>query len=249
MAAHSDLLDHYALSERPRIKLVVTDLVSAIVMREQAVFVGGMSTLHFLASRGQDITRRPVNDIDLATTGPDVFNSQMIQHTFLIHHFHPRDGRIVLVHKTAALKVDVFPMSRPELYEDVGSPARMGDNPILLQRLPWRLAQTVWDLWVMPKYNKVDPKQLKDGLALFTIATPPERKEAEVIWQLIKPSEAPTLLAVLQFASSDAAQQNYGSDPWKTRTLYVCEQCSGHPQWPLAPMQEVLELLGYVEGK
>ncbi len=244
-----DLLSLYAPNDQPCIKQVVTDVLRATTTPDQVVFVGGMATRLFLADRGQNVTARPLNDVDLAATGPRVFNGEVVQQDFLIHHFHPSDGRIVLAHRATALKVDVFPMSRPELYRDLGTPAKVGEHTMLLQRLPWRLAQTVWDLWVMPRYNKVDPKQLADGLALYAVATQAEREEAEAIWQLINSPEAPDLHSALQYAGSEAAQQNYGPNPWKVYQPYDCWQCSGHPLWPLAPMQEVLELLGYIEGK
>jgi hypothetical protein len=249
-----ELLQAFADDERPRIRDALSDLYRCFVPRSEFIFVGGISIRYNLLRQIGMSTERAFNDIDMITRGPESFNSARINESFWIHHFHvdspTTDFRIVLIHKATDTKIDVFHWkpAYPGFTSIPFETAYDGTVLVDVQSLSTQFAVTVYDLDTMRLRGPVDPKQLADAKAMLPWRS---HHEACNIWrQLFDGQPEHSLDEAFHQAQIRASQEpaNFRDSPWKSHdTRYKCAKCAESEDWPIAPMETVIGLLGYVE--
>ncbi len=246
-----DLIKAFLPEDQDRVAATLDDLLPKII--GDYTFVGGLAIRYNLLREGEKIDR-PFNDLDLIARGPESFNAELTE-KFLVHHFHvdgpQTDFRFVFVHKSTGVKVDVFhwkPKDPRTMMVRYLSP-RHGEIMVSLQSLSTQFAVTVFDLETMRQRGPVDPKQLDDAEAMEPFVMGPA---ANITWgQLFHGNPALTLSEALEAAEMRVASQpkSFRKEPWKSQdTSYRCAKCTySNVFWPIAPMERVYDLLGYVE--
>lgn len=210
--------------------------------------VGGLAIRHHLAKNQRELPQRGLNDIDIVATSPDDISPD-IADSFLIHHSHPLkpDGhfRFVLADPETRIKVDVFPRNpkNPTL-DRVEYVEYKGMQLLPLQTAEDQLAKTVLDL-VMMWGRPVDPKQLDDAARLLRVVD--TRKTNEIYRDL--QDRHTTVEEALDHVHARRASnpETFAAKPWQSEETYDCDQCVDDPRFPVSSMEEVVDVLGYVE--
>lgn len=183
---------------------------------------GGVGIQFGMAALGRRGWRDEIADLDLVAASVDAITPTVVG-PFLVSHYHVvRFGvpkfMIQLVDPVSRIRVDVFP-------DLVGSragafPVAIGDHSVHVLSLETIFEHKVGTLSRASPSAPIDPKHVRDARAL-----------GEVLGRPV-PDVAPAALA---------------PDVYGIEGDWSCERCelSRHPGWPLAPKDQIFELLGW----
>ena len=192
------------------------------VQQDAVAITGGVAIQLGMAALGVQGPRQAIADLDLVAASIGSITAGVVEQ-FLISHYHVvRPGvpkfMIQLVDPVSRIRIDIFPDLVGSL-ADARSTVVGGHTPLVLplERIFEHKVQT---LSRASPSDPIDPKHVRDARAL-----------GEVVGRQ-SPDVAPQALAA----------DTYGSD-----ADGHCERCelSQHPGWPLAPRDQVFELLGW----
>jgi hypothetical protein len=211
----------FCAAEIERLSTCLARLAPNLRQHDVAI-TGGVAIQIGLAQLGREGTRETIADLDMVATALDaVFPS--VTDTFLVSHYHSvRPGvpkfMVQLVDPLTRIRVDVFPDLAGSLARS--GAVRVGAHEFRLLALEDILEHKLLTLSKVSPANPVDPKHVDDANAL-----------GELLQRPVRAIDRDCL-----------AKDVYGIDD------VVCQRCalSRNDDFPLAPKEEILSLLGYV---
>lgn len=212
----------------------------------QFVLVGGIAIRYHLTQRGIGYPIRPFNDLDMIAKNASVV-SPSVTNDFLVYHYHPqiRDSFfIVLVDPQSKTKIDIFNYD-PAPEKLISVPFK--GQQVEIVSIEDQLVKTALDIRRISNEAKVDPKQFTDVELLMKIAN---LKEAEEIWRSKYFARFQgSLLDTIKKAQYIAREHPdwLREKPFRKPKAYVCRACHGTADFPITPMEDIYNILGYVE--
>lgn len=209
----------------------------------QFAVVGGLAIRFLLSEKG--LSYNPdFNDIDMTVREMGVVLPS-VGKDFLIYHHHLVGEReyFALVDPTTKMKVDIFPQAFPERYVQVN----VGGQEIDIPTAEDQLVKTVYDVLRISDSDRVDPKQFKETDLLMQIA---DLAQADEIWKSRGFPNCPDSLTEAVKRAKEIAHEHpeyLQEKPFRKPQPYQCSECIKDPNFPLAPMEEVYKILGYIE--
>ena len=183
---------------------------------------GGVGIQFGLAGLGRQGSRDEITDLDLVAASMDAISPTVVG-PFLVSHYHVvRPGTpkfmIQLVDPASRIRVDVFPDLVGSIVD--ARPIAIGEHSVHVLPLERIFEHKVLTLSRASQSAPIDPKHVRDAEVLGDVLGRPV------------PEAAPEALAPNVYGIE--------GDQFCER----CELCS-HPSWPLAPKDQILELLGW----
>jgi hypothetical protein len=185
---------------------------------------GGVAAgLHLGAAGGERAAGIPADDVDLVASGVDAVRRTAAAHFLVSHHHLPHPGYakflVQLVDPAARLRIDIFPDSLGAIPR--ASVMDVAGVPLRVLRPEDVLAHKLATLAKASAADPVDPKHLEDARRLGAICG----------------REVPHI----ETSHLGAAEYTRDVDA-------ICPRCeaSRSDAFPLAPKQEILDILGYV---
>jgi len=183
---------------------------------------GGVGIQFGMAALARQGSRDEVADLDLVSASMDAITPTVVG-PFLVSHYHAvRPGvpkfMIQLVDPVSRIRVDVFPDLVGSLAD--ARPIAIGEHSVHVLPLERIFEHKVLALSRASQSAPIDPKHVRDARVL-----------GEVLGRQV-PDVAPSALA---------------PDVYGIEGDQFCERCesSSHPSWPLAPKDQIFELLGW----
>ena len=192
------------------------------VRLDSVAMTGGVAMQLGMARLGRQSVRSEIADLDfvaacIGAVRPGVADEFLVSHYHVVQPGVPK-FMIQLVDPESRLRVDVFP-------DLVGSLAdarstEVGAHIILVLPLERIFEHKVHTLGRASRSAPIDPKHVRD---------------------------AHTLGEVLGRKPPDVAPEALAADVYGIDADWSCERCelSHHPRWPLAPREQIFELLGW----
>ena len=175
-----------------------------------------------LAALGQQGPRKEIADLDLVAACIGAVRPGVVEQ-FLVSHYHVvQPGvpkfMIQLVDPKSRVRIDVFPDLVGSLTD--ARPIDVGTHAVLVLPLERIFEHKVLTLSRASQSAPIDPKHVRDAQVLGDVLGRPV------------PEAAPDALA---------------PDVYGIEGDQFCERCElcSHPSWPLAPKDQILELLGW----
>lgn len=245
MSKENDLVVGFTKTDKIRISTHLEKLLPYLSSHQFAL-VGGIAIRYHLTQRGIDYPIRPFNDLDMIARNAFVV-SPSVTKDFLVYHYHPqiRDSfYIVLVDPQSKTKIDIFNYDpAPEKL----IPVPFKGQQVEIVSIEDQLVKTALDIRRISNEAKVDPKQFIDVELLMKIAN---LNEAEEIWKN-------KYFARFQGSLSETIKQAQHiarerpdwlrEKPFRKPKPYVCQNCHGTDDFPITPMEDIYNVLGYVE--
>lgn len=207
------------------------------------VLVGGLAIRHHLITHGINYPRRPFNDLDIIVRTADTV-SPLVCDKFLVYHYHPDDNFLALVDPVSRVKTDVF--SYYPSPHDVVKILLCGQEVNIISAED-QLVKTVLDIQKVSSGIKVDPKQFEDARFLMKIA---DIDKADSYWRENNFSNCPSSL-IDAFNMADAIAKKHPEylqeKPFRKSAPYNCEHCKNVNGFFVSPMDQVYQILGYIE--
>lgn len=212
---------------------------------ENIVIVGGLAMRHHWINHELPYQQRPFNDLDLMIKDKSEMHPS-ITDEFLVYHYHPPRNTSFfagLVDPETKVQIDIFDYFHPPV-EPVT--VQVAGFQLQLRGIEDQLTKTVYDLMKIIKGQKLSPKQFTAAKLLMLIA---DMEKAEQIWSNKYAIKYPFSLQEAMKKVEEEAEihpENVLENPGR-RAVYVCSECEETPGFPLAPMEEIYTLLGFVE--
>lgn len=210
---------------------------------EDLVIVGGLAIMHHFLSHGIEVSPRPFNDLDVMVSDVGKID-RSISHDFLVAHYHPKDHYLALVDRQSKTKVDVFDFN-PAPNETI-TVIFNGKN-IKMRSVEDQLVKTVLDIQRISEQLKVDPKQVSDAQKLTGIA---DMEKANRFWQSAEFEHSNLTIEEALKRAVDISKEHpdwLQEKPFHKPGSYECTSCASEDGFTITPMNEVYEVLGYVE--
>ena len=215
------MLQELSPFEIARLSGCLDRLVPHLRLDDVAV-TGGVAMQLGLAAFGRPLARNGVADLDIVATSIDAVSASVVG-TFLVSHFHMAGPgvpkfMIQLVDPVSRIRIDVFPDSAGSI-GDAGM-APIGEHCVRVLPLERIFEHKVQTLMRASSASPVDPKHLRDALILGDI---------------------------LSKAVPDIAPEAVVPDVYGAEDESSCNRCtlSREPAWPLAPKDQIFQLLGW----
>jgi hypothetical protein len=194
------------------------------VGRPDIAITGGVAMQVGMAGQGRPGTRSDITDLDLVAASIEVVRPSVVR-AFLVSHYHVvRPGvpkfMIQLVDPLTRVRVDVFPDLAGSIAD--AREIRIGEYSIRVLPLERILEHKLLTLSRASRLAPIDPKHVRDAQLLGDLLGAP----------------VPAI-----------DQEAVAPDEYGTGDL-ACGRCelSNHPDWPLAPKEQVFDVLGW-KGK
>jgi len=197
------------------------DRLNPHAQMDNLAMTGGVAMQLGLAVLGRQGSRKEVADLDLVAAcigavRPGVVEQLLVSHYHVVQPGVPK-FMIQLVDPKSRIRIDVF----PDLVGSVtdAGPTQVGAHTILVLPLERIFEHKVQALSRASRSSPIDPKHVHDAHVLGEVLV----RQPPVV------------------SAEALATDVYGIDDW------LCERCelSRHPDWPLAPKDEIFELLGW----
>jgi hypothetical protein len=189
---------------------------------DSVVITGGVAMQLGMARLGRHSVRSEIADLDFVAARIGAVRPGVVGQ-FLVSHYHVAQPgvpkfMIQLVDPESRIRIDVFPDLVGSLAD--ARPTEVGAHTILVLPLERIFEHKVHTLGLASRRTPIDPKHVRDAHAL-----------GEVLG-MQPPAVAPEALA---------------TDLYGTEADWSCERCelSRHPSWPLAPREQIFDLLGW----
>lgn len=245
MNLERELVIGFSDSEKDRIESHLARLIPHLTSEEFTI-VGGLAIRHHLVSRGIPYPRRPFNDLDMVAESVDVVHPSVIKDFFVYHYHLETGGRfyVVLLDPISKTKIDIFDNHTPiEGPVDVN----LRGIKVKITGIEGQLVKTVLDIQRISADSMVDPKQFLDTNLLLQIA---DIEEADRIWRQRNYVDYPSSIREAMERAEKIAQKHpewLKEKPFRKPQPYVCKDCVDSDNLPLTPIEEIYEILGYIE--
>lgn len=210
---------------------------------DKFVIVGGLAIRYHLLSHGIDYPHRPFNDLDIIVKDRSVV-SPSVASDFLVCHYHPQDNYLALVDPVSKTKVDVFSYCpAPQRTFKVDFNGRKID----IVSVEDQLVKSVLDVQRISAEAKVDPKQFSDMRLLMQIA---DMEKTNKIWRLNDFDKWPKSIKEAINRVEAIAREHpewLQEKPFRRPQPYICPNCQSKDGFEIVPMEEVYQVLGYIE--
>jgi hypothetical protein len=211
----------FPLSETARLSECLERLAPHVRLNSVAI-TGGIGIEVGLAALGQTATRDRVADLDLVASSIDVISESVVG-PFLVSHYHvvgpgvPK-FMIQLVDPESRIRIDVFPDLAGSIAD--AQTVRIGQQPMPVLPLTRIFEHKIQTLVRASHAAPIDPKHVRDAQALGAVLRRP----------------------VPMVAGEALVPDVYGEDDG------YCARCelSRDANWPLAPKDQIVELLGWI---
>lgn len=216
------------------------------LQQDEYCLVGGVVIRYHVINGGLQYPSRPLNDIDLMAKNSHSI-SPRIAESFMIAHFHPGNSPnqfyLVVVDPDSKLKGDIFDW-RFDPKVPLRVPFEGTDIPI--RTIEDQLVTTVHNLQKIASGITIDPKQFEDTKRLIMLADP---ARAEAIWQSFQVDHSTTLVKAIEFTEATAVDhpELVREKPHHRPPSYICTECVDTPDFPLTPLKQIYNTLGYLE--
>lgn len=207
------------------------------------VIVGGLAIRHHLLAHGISYPKRPFNDLDIIAKTADTVSPSVCQQ-FLVYHYHPNDNFLALADPVFRVKTDVFNYYPSP--HDVVKILLCGQEVNIIS-VEDQLVKTVLDIQKVSSGIKVDPKQFEDARLLMKIA---DIDKADSYWRENNFPNCPSgLLDAFNVAEAIAEKhpEYLQEKPFRKSEPYNCEHCKNANDFLVSPMDQVYQILGYIE--
>lgn len=207
------------------------------------VIVGGLAIRYHLLSSNIPYPQRPFNDVDIIVKNPKVV-SPSVSKDFFIYHYHPKDYFLALIDPISRTKVDIFSYY-PAPKETVR--VLFEDKEVDIVSIEDQLVKTVLDIQRISPKAKVDLKQFSDTKLLMQIT---DMRKADKIWRFHNSTQYPKSITQAIEKAEKIVEEHpewLQEKPFRKQKPYVCPNCYGADGFDISPMEEVYEVLGYVE--
>lgn len=218
--------------EHERVERLMNKLVPHL-LPEKFVVVGGLAITHHLLAHGIQCDPRPFNDLDIIILDPNCVQSSVAK-DFLIYHYHLLASGfpfIALFDLDTKIKIDIFP---PSIAPTHNLKVVIGKYEVQMASPEDQLANAIQDTQKVLGDHPfpVDPKQFRDVRALLQIV-----------------GSEPDMLAAFKKAENIVAKRPelLKEKPFRKSKPYKCAECVTSSVFPVAPMNKIYEVLGYVE--
>lgn len=245
MAKGNDLIVGFSEVDRERVSKHLEKLLPYLTPGQFAL-VGGIAIRYYLIQKGINYPIRPFNDLDMIVQSTAVL-SPSVTKDFLIYHYHPQtEGSfyIALVDPRSRTKIDIFSYDpAPEKLVSVFFKRQQ----VNLVSIEDQLVKTALDIRRVSKDAKVDPKQFSDAKLLERIA---KMDKAEVIWNKKYFDKFHSSLSDTIKQAQEIAKEHPSwlkEKPFRKPKPYVCKDCYSTDDFPITSMEDIYQLLGYVE--
>lgn len=224
---------------------IITKLLPHLA-QDGVVIVGGLARRHHLLRHGLAVPARPFNDLDVMIRDSGEMNPS-ITNDFIIAHYHPPGERgfyAGLIDPQTKIKVDVFDYRHTPVDPET---VEVADIHLRVRGIEDQLTHHVYEILKFLSGKSVSPKQFDAISQLMQIA---DLEKARQIWERKYADKFP-------FSLEDAIQQveiererhpeRVFEHPGRKFEAYSCPECVQVLNYPIAPMEEVIKVLGYVE--
>ncbi len=212
------------------------------------VVTGGIAVGWHLLNSGVQREKKHLNDIDIVVQGTSGLRASLT-HDFLVRHFHPFRGKgkilIMLVDKEHRTRIDVFtPVTDSALERLTAAPN--GVTPLRFISAEDLLVKLLSILLAVTEGKPVEPKYVAHFNSLSMVA---DRRAAGEIWREYRKEGRP-----LDFReAAEAVGRSIALNPallqagrYSRDLDQACPWCRESGLFPLAPLPEIYEILGYV---
>lgn len=252
MKKELEICDSLADNKKTQVQIFLEKFLHH-VKPDKLVICGGLATRYHLKVRGISFPQRPFNDLDLLIENVDDIKPSVTL-DFMLYHYHPPgiDDPVektyffyAFVDPVSRIKADVFPYRWSSSERFVESTFQ--GKPIKVVGIEDQLIQCLYDVSRISDKQKVDPKQLRDVHTLMSIA---DMSLAEQIW---KHNHHPLYPLILQEAIKRADKFVIEHPEWwqekqyRKPKSYQCLNCQNRIDYPITDMNEIFQVLGYVE--
>lgn len=219
----------FSKKDNQKVKAVLKKLLKHLNLKN-VTLVGGLAIRHQILKEGHFYPKRSFNDLDLVVKSPkDVYKS--VCSDFLIYHYHPLKNShfyIVLLDPKHKIKIDIFDNSTPPIKPET---VVFNNLKLKIRSCEDQLTRTVLDLLKVTKNEEIDPKQFSDAKLLLKIAPSQTlNQQLNQAEEIVKKS--PKLLL---------------QKPFHKPKPYKCSACVKVKSFPITPMENIYQILGYVE--
>jgi len=246
MGGERKLLDEAMPAEsKGRLQETLARLLPYLTTGEFKI-VGALAIRHHLLAAGRDYPY-PIDEFDLIAKSERAI-SQDITKDFLVYHHHyaPDNHNIfylALVDPQTKVKVDIF----TEIVLEGLLKVDFNGEEIEIASLEDQLVKTSLDIQRISEKSKIKPKELENAKQMAEIAN---MDEAQEIWKQRKRTEMPETITEAISQVERIAQEHpeyLSEEPHRKPEPYKCSECVDTPDFPLAPMEKIYQILGYVE--
>lgn len=212
---------------------------------------GNLAVRYNVREGGGRIEDRHQDGVSLTVAGSESVSPLLAQETdFLIAHRHPdaspRGFSMTLVEPITALKATITAVRARHRIAKMVPISQIKAVPLI--SATDQLADTVFDMQDVLRGEKISPLLLIDAVALQKVADP---EDAALAWRRLKPTGGPPLDKAFQHVRRAIDETptliSVTTHPERRQDPYICPHCDWTREFPIAPMDDIKDLLGYVE--
>jgi hypothetical protein len=204
--------------------------------------VGGIAVRYRAQESGLSFPPRQFNDLDIVADNFSVV-SPSITNDFLTYHVH-QDGDsffFAFVDPRTRTKVDIFDSTFPVREANY---VKIGKNSLKVITAENQLVTLIPTVLLASNDLKRDPKLVDEINLLASIS---DMRRAQELWEQ---SGGEGLIQDGIQRVNDFMKENpqfFQEKPYHKPGPYECSSCVDLPEFPIVPMEQVYEVLGYVE--